>query len=213
MSTNELNKVLKSYKTVLEIMEHNGFETHAYSRIGQNELEIMLNNGEHNLDILLKDPKTGKKVYIKYFLKMPNEQNIITIAETLFNAADGMVKETDALFIIVCSANDRVSDTQYAKLSSIWLEYGYLVVMEHIDHLQFNKLTLQIVPPHHIMTDEEIATSAEFAPFRTEQENLATISRFDPIARLLCARPGQIIRITRPSETAITAPYWRRVIN
>lgn len=212
MSTTELNKIFKAYKNILEIMEHNGFETKAYAHVGQNEIETQLKNGAHMLDFILTDPTSGKKVYIQFAIKMPNKQNIISKAEDLFNGEAAFNMQTDTLFIVVCN-NDTVSETQYAMLSSIWLDYGMFIVMEHIDHLQFNKLKMQMVPHHHIMTDDEIATDKRFARFRSEIENLATISRFDPIARLICARPEQIIHIVRSSETAITTNYWRRVIN
>jgi DNA-directed RNA polymerase subunit H (RpoH/RPB5) len=193
-------------------MEHNGFETSAYSHIGQNEIEMQLKNGAHMLDLILTDPKVGKKIYIQFAVKMPNRQTIISKAEDLFDGEAAFNIQTDTLFIIVCN-NDTVSDTQHAMLSSIWLDYGMFIVMEHISHLQFNKLKMQIVPHHHIMTPDEIENDIHFARFRSEIENLSTISRFDPIARLICARPDQIIHIVRSSDTAITSNYWRRVVN
>ena len=35
------------------------------------------------------------------------------------------------------------------------------------------------------------------------------ISRFDPVARAIGLRPGQVCHIVRPSKTAITADYYR----
>ena len=35
------------------------------------------------------------------------------------------------------------------------------------------------------------------------------ISRFDPVAKVICLRPGQICHIIRPSKTAIQANYYR----
>ena len=35
------------------------------------------------------------------------------------------------------------------------------------------------------------------------------ISRFDPVARVIGLRPGQICKITRPSKTAIESNYYR----
>jgi DNA-directed RNA polymerase subunit H (RpoH/RPB5) len=35
------------------------------------------------------------------------------------------------------------------------------------------------------------------------------ISRFDPVARVIGLRPGQLCHIVRPSKTAIEANYYR----
>jgi DNA-directed RNA polymerase subunit H (RpoH/RPB5) len=35
------------------------------------------------------------------------------------------------------------------------------------------------------------------------------ISRFDPVARVIGLRPGQVCNIIRPSKTAIEANYYR----
>ena len=35
------------------------------------------------------------------------------------------------------------------------------------------------------------------------------ISRFDPVARAIGLRPGQVCNIVRPSKTAIEANYYR----
>ena len=38
---------------------------------------------------------------------------------------------------------------------------------------------------------------------------LPDISRFDPVARVIGLRPGQVCHIIRPSKTAIEANYYR----
>ena len=35
------------------------------------------------------------------------------------------------------------------------------------------------------------------------------ISRFDPVARAICLRPGQVCHIVRPSKTSIETNYYR----
>ena len=43
----------------------------------------------------------------------------------------------------------------------------------------------------------------------TELSQMPDISRFDPVARAICLRPGQVCHIIRPSKTAIEADYFR----
>ena len=43
----------------------------------------------------------------------------------------------------------------------------------------------------------------------TQKMNFPDISRFDPVARAIGIRPGDVCHITRPSKTAIEADYYR----
>jgi DNA-directed RNA polymerase subunit H (RpoH/RPB5) len=43
----------------------------------------------------------------------------------------------------------------------------------------------------------------------TSKIQLPDISRFDPVARVIGLRPGQVCHIVRPSKTAIETNYYR----
>ena len=43
----------------------------------------------------------------------------------------------------------------------------------------------------------------------TDKIQFPDISRFDPVARAIGLRPGQLCHIVRPSKTAIEADYYR----
>jgi DNA-directed RNA polymerase subunit H (RpoH/RPB5) len=43
----------------------------------------------------------------------------------------------------------------------------------------------------------------------TEKSQFPDISRFDPVARAIGIRPGQVCNIIRPSKTSITTNYYR----
>ncbi len=38
---------------------------------------------------------------------------------------------------------------------------------------------------------------------------LPEISRFDPVAKAICIRPGEVCEIIRPSKTSIKSTYYR----
>jgi DNA-directed RNA polymerase subunit H (RpoH/RPB5) len=46
----------------------------------------------------------------------------------------------------------------------------------------------------------------------TDTVQFPDISRFDPVARAICLRPGQLCHIVRPSKTAINADYYRMCV-
>ena len=57
-----------------------------------------------------------------------------------------------------------------------------------------------LVPKHEIMTEEEI--SKEFSDVDYKFKDLPKIKVNDPVAESIGAKPGDILRITRESQTA-----------
>jgi len=57
-----------------------------------------------------------------------------------------------------------------------------------------------LVPKHEIMTEEEI--SDEFSDVDYDIKDLPKIKSKDPVAKAIGAEPGNILRITRESQTA-----------
>ena len=57
-----------------------------------------------------------------------------------------------------------------------------------------------LVPTHEIMTEEEIAD--EFSDVEYDFKNLPKIKSDDPVVKAIEAKPGDILRITRESQTA-----------
>ena len=57
-----------------------------------------------------------------------------------------------------------------------------------------------LVPTHEIMTEEEIAD--EFSDVEYDFKDLPKIRSDDPVVKAIEAKPGDILRITRESQTA-----------
>lgn len=57
-----------------------------------------------------------------------------------------------------------------------------------------------LVPTHEIMTKDEIAD--EFSDVEYDFKNLPKIRSNDPVVKAIDAKPGDILRITRESQTA-----------
>ncbi len=57
-----------------------------------------------------------------------------------------------------------------------------------------------LVPKHEIMTEEEI--SDEFSDVDYEIKDLPKIRSNDPVVKAIGAEPGNVLRITRESQTA-----------
>ena len=57
-----------------------------------------------------------------------------------------------------------------------------------------------LVPKHEIMTEDEI--SDEFSDVDYEFKDLPKIKSHDPVVKAIGAEPGNVLRITRESQTA-----------
>lgn len=78
------------------------------------------------------------------------------------------------------------------------------------DEVRFNVLNHVNVPLHEVLSDDEAA--ALLSKYGIVREQLPKIKNTDPAAKVVAAKPGNIIRITRRSPTAGVATAYRLVI-
>lgn len=196
-----ISAVYKSRRTVLDLIKAQGFNISDYDNFGISEVNSMEQNNQ--LDMLLDNGIN--KTYIRYFLnKKISVTNINDMIEDLYVVSETLKKE-DTLFIIV---REDLNDTATTELVHIWETEGIYIVIENIKRLQFNILEHSLVPKHRVMKEEEVQEKIKKYNL-TSRTQFPEISRFDPVAKAICLRPGQVCHILRPSKTAITTDYFR----
>jgi DNA-directed RNA polymerase subunit H (RpoH/RPB5) len=205
-----ISNIFNSRKTVLEIMEKLGYNVNEYANFSISEVNSMKQNNQLDMLLETKDDKVNaenpkKKVYIRYYLtSRPASKNIQEMIDDLFVLSETL-KKTDTLFIII---KDEPNETLINELKHIWESEGIFIVIENIKRLQFNILNHTLVPEHRIMLDSEINTIIKKYNI-TDKIQFPDISRFDPVARVICLRPGQVCHIIRSSKTSIETNYYR----
>ena len=218
-STALITRIYKSRKNVLELMDKQGFNTSEYSNFSINEINAMTQNNQ--LDMILTEKPTNtennneatssstKKCYISYYLnKTLRSNNINDIVDDLIVITETLTKN-DIIYIII---KDNIIETIIKHLQNIWEKDGIFVVVENIKCLQFNILKHVLVPEHIIISDIEVQNVMK--KYNIADKSLfPEISRFDPVARAISIRPGQICKIIRPSKTAIQSVYYRMCVN
>lgn len=205
-----ISTVHTSRKIILDLMKKQGYNVDDYANFSINEVNTMKTNNQ--LDMLLEkteeDPVTKKrnKVYIRYHLGKTIRPNthIQEMIDDLYNVTQVLTKD-DTLFVII---KDDVNETLMTELKHIWEKDGIFIVIESIKRLQFNILEHALVPEHRIINQEETNTIMQKYNI-TDKSLFPEISRFDPVAKVICLRPGQICHIIRPSKAAINADYYR----
>ena len=206
-----ISQIYQSRKTVLELMDKQGFDISGYANFSVSEINAMKQNNQ--LDMILESkpqksvekPSNGNKVYIRYYLaKTIRPTNIHEMIDDLFILTETL-KKSDTLYIII---KDNVNETLLNELKHIWERDGIFIVIESIKCLQFNILNHVLVPQHKVMSESDV--NAVMIRFNiTDKIQFPDISRFDPVARAIGLRPGQVCNIVRPSKTAITTNYYR----
>jgi DNA-directed RNA polymerase subunit H (RpoH/RPB5) len=204
-----ISSLYKARKTILELMDKQGYNTDDYANFSINEVNSMKQNNQ--LDILLEkrndDPysKRKRKIYIRFYLtKMIRPANIQEMIDDLFNLEEILTKE-DTLLII---SKDEMNETIINELKHIWEKDGLFIVIENIKRLQYNILNHSLVPEHTIIDDKQVDEVMKKYNIKNKME-FPDISRFDPVARVIGLRPGDVCKIIRPSKTAITTEYYR----
>jgi DNA-directed RNA polymerase subunit H (RpoH/RPB5) len=205
-----ISHIYTSRKVVLELMDKQGYNTNDYSNFSVNEINSMKQNNQLDMLLETKDdevtPENPKrKIYIRYYLaKTIRPPNIQEMIDDLFVLTETLKKD-DTLFIII---KDDANETLVSELKHIWEKDGIFIVIESIKRLQFNILNHVLVPQHSVMTSSEVDLVMRKYNI-TDKTQFPDISRFDPVARVIGLRPGQVCHIIRPSKTAIEANYYR----
>ncbi len=78
------------------------------------------------------------------------------------------------------------------------------------DKESFEPMTHLFVPNHEILKKSE--ADEIMASYNARPDQMPFISANDPVMRSISAQPGDLIRITRKSETSGEAPYYRYVV-
>jgi DNA-directed RNA polymerase subunit H (RpoH/RPB5) len=205
-----ISHIYKSRKIVLELMQKQGYNVNDYTNFSINEVNSMKQNNQ--LDMLLEksdehvtaeNPKN--KIYIRYYLSArPAAKNIQEMIDDLFILTETL-KKTDTLFIII---KDDPNETLINELKHIWESEGIFIIVESIKRLQFNILEHILVPPHRVLAESEVIEVMKKYNV-VNKTQFPDISRFDPVARVIGLRPGQLCHIIRPSKTAIETNYYR----
>jgi len=208
-SSSLISSIYKSRKTILELMNAQGYDVDEYNNFSINEVNTMFNNKQS--DMLLKkkvdNESTGKpdKIYIRYYLgKSLRPQNVQEMIDDLFNLEEILEKQ-DTLMIIT---KEDMNESLSILLKHIWEQDGIMIVIQSIKRLQTNILEHVLVPSHRVLSmDESNELKRKYNIENNSQ--FPEISRFDAVSQVIGLRPGQICEIIRPSKTAITTKYYR----
>tara|TARA_A100001015_G_scaffold21905_1_gene24866 strand:+ start:10835 stop:11455 length:621 start_codon:yes stop_codon:yes gene_type:complete len=205
MTSTLQEKIYKSRETLLEYLDNMGYNIDSYKNYSYDSVYNMIIN--NSLDMYFSE---NKKIYCKFHVhKKPiRTQYIEEYIDELYNVEEKL-SDNDILIII---GNDNINDTTKNYIASLYIDRNINIIYLSIKELQYNVLNHDLVPNHSILSPEkanEIKTKYNI----THNSEFPEISRFDPVAKVIGASPGDIIYIERKSKTSITSDYYRYCVN
>ena len=84
-----------------------------------------------------------------------------------------------------------------------------VVYLFHIHQLQFDIATHRMAVPHRILTEDQRRELFAKYKISNPREQLPWIDSQDAMAKWYGAMPGDVLEITRHSDTGGASPYWR----
>jgi len=199
-----ISKLFKSRAIILDILKARGFDTSDYNDFSVNELQAMHKNKQ--MDMLLTNATTNKKIFVKYHLDSKlKSPAIYDYMDDLYDIED-ILKNSDELIIVT---KDRVNDSLRNLAEFVFINDKRFINIYDLNDYLFNILKNDLVPPHRVMTAEEKDAIIKKYYVTNAAKQFPEIKRFDPVASAIGARPGDLIEITRSSPTAVTTKYYR----
>ena len=174
-----------------------------YKNFDLNEINTLYEN--QMLDILVENTNSDKKMYIHYYL--PGKltyQKIYSLIDELY-VVEEKLKQTDILYII---SENESNDTINTTVKHIWEKEEIFIIVQSLKRLKFNVMKHVLVPPHRILSSDEKDLIRKKYNIINDS-NWPDLSRFDPVAKAIFIKPGEVCEIQRPSKTAMVANYYR----
>lgn len=208
-SSSLVAQVFKARNSLFQQLEEQGFQVQDITHFSVTEINLMLRHDQLDFTVSMPpDAIIQRKAYVKFYLaKALRPANVEDLVSQMFKVEEILTKD-DILYIITMSDPN---ETLLKKLNLIWQRDKILVNIYGLQRLQANILAHVKVPQHIVLSEEEEKEVRERYNI-VKNEQIPSISRFDPVAVALGMRPGQLCKINRYSPTSGRAVYYRLCI-
>ena len=194
-----LSQLYKSRNQLIYYLNENGYDCTAYEHFSMEELDTM--NKFQQLDMTVT--RKEETCLVKYLTDSKKIQ-VNSILQQVF-IDEALLRPTDTLVLIT---NDYTEESVHRLLKNAWELDKYFVVVFHLKQLQFNLLKHKMVPKHVRLTKEE--KEKVYETFHVHDDSqMPQISRFEPVAKVLLLRPGEVCKIQRYDKISFENLYYR----
>lgn len=212
----ESRELFISRNILLKRLEGLQYDVLPYINASIQEVNIMKETEQLDMMIHCKyknpDYDYASKLYVHYLMgKSLRPDNIYAVMNDLCET-EGLLNPGDTI-LIVTNITDKLSDNIKQTLTKIWhTDYEsnqIYITIDTVTALQFDVLKHESVPPHTHINNKEKVDAIMKKYNSTDTKDFPKISRFDPVAKAILLRPGQMCEIIRSSPVAIDSIYYR----
>lgn len=157
---------------------------------------------EYDDRFVMHPSRDAEDTTLKYTVWILKEEKVVGIA-LVRDLVKEMEENGSQRGMLVGGARFTPASKKYSKVSRVELVAGHYASFDLFGH--------EMVPDHVIAEDTEVQMILDH--YGINKTHLPRIQVRDPAARVLGARPGQIIRVERESPTAGKTFYYRLVID
>ena len=202
-SSQTISNLYKSRKIILDLAKRRGFNIEDYENFNINDVGAMVSNKQ--LDMLLTNPDTEKKIYYKYHIVTKiRPPHIHEYIEDLYNLEEILTTNDDLVIVTKDKPNESI-------LNLLVMEFNNndnFVNIYNYNNFTFNCLDNVLQPKFRVLNETEKNEIKKKFNIVSDQ-HFPEISRFDPAALAIGIRPGEITEITRRSPTSLESLTWR----
>lgn len=208
MDADTLDLILRSRPTILEVLENRGYDIEPYKHVSPQEVKKLATTNVGLLKISAEKRAESaapmKRMVVLYWMdpvRLKVESEVAKLwGEGLYSP------ETDEIMIMLNEPENPVFDIQAAKQ---WVSQKLRISFFQLKHLVHNPSKHSFVFPHRKLSAEECDTVIKTLHLKSRQELPRIIYHVDIQARILGLAPGDIVEISRSSETAGVYKVYR----
>ena len=214
--SNTLNEIYNSRKTLLKYLKSQGYNTTNHENFTIAEISAMeqASNQQNShaltsqLNFELKSKKNEKDeektCSVVYYVNKAMKKTVLQELIDEYYDYDDKNKSLCSLIIVTTNVND----TNMNIVREMWEKYGEYCVLYDLASLQYNVIEHSFVPKHKKLTKEEKENVMKKYNI-TNDSQFPEISMFDPVAKAILLRPGDLCEITRYEKISFKNVFYR----
>jgi DNA-directed RNA polymerase subunit H (RpoH/RPB5) len=175
------------------------------------EHEASIDKDKYDSDSCCIEFETSNTTLIFALTKKTRKNIIDELKDDDMNIGNFVKKHKGKQNIILIFNNDTVSlplISQLNKYDKLFQKNGGMLQYFQIKQLMFNPTKHEYVPPHIKLAENEVADFMKKYMIRSKLD-MSRINPFDPIAKWLGLKHGDIVKIIRYNENSGESFYYR----